>query len=419
MKLPGYAFLESLLMFGVRPGLDTTQTLCDALNSPQKSFETIHVVGTNGKGSTSYYLSLILSAHGKKTGLYTSPHLVSLRERLRIGNIPVSEMELNEALLEVQQAAIQTKITPTYFEALTVAAFLICRNKKIDVLVAEAGLGGKFDATAIAQGKMTVLTSIGLEHTAVLGYTHEAILGEKLGIMKKKSKLVHFPIPEHLWQEFEKQKKIIEFQEVPNYSFPCPSLKNKGIHYKENAKLALSAAQNFLEESFKKEIAENALKNVFWPGRMQLLYDKQGNLKFILDGAHNSHAITRLAETLNTEFPNQKFPTLLGVLQDKDLKEMLNILQNHVLKYYPVRTPYERFRNTETMTQEILNLGFMAENAGMISKELLYQIANENKTPILITGSLYLIGACIEFLKEDFDDLAFFRGMKLENNEKH
>lgn len=419
MKLPGYAFLESLLMFGVRPGLDTTQTLCDALNSPQKSFETIHVVGTNGKGSTSYYLSLILSAHGKKTGLYTSPHLVSLRERLRIGNIPVSEMELNEALLEVQQAAIQTKITPTYFEALTVAAFLICRNKKIDVLVAEAGLGGKFDATAIAQGKMTVLTSIGLEHTAVLGYTLEAILGEKLGIMKKKSKLVHFPIPEHLWQEFEKQKKIIEFQEVPNYSFPCPSLKNKGIHYKENAKLALSAAQNFLEESFKKEIAENALKNVFWPGRMQLLYDKQGNLKFILDGAHNSHAITRLAETLNTEFPNQKFPTLLGVLQDKDLKEMLNILQNHILKYYPVRTPYERFRNTETMTQEILNLGFMAENAGMISRELLYQIANENKTPILITGSLYLIGACIEFLKEDFDDLAFFRGMKLENNEKH
>lgn len=419
MKLPGYAFLESLLMFGVRPGLDTTQTLCDALNSPQKSFETIHVVGTNGKGSTSYYLSLILSAHGKKTGLYTSPHLVSLRERLRIGNIPVSEMELNEALLEVQQAAIQTKITPTYFEALTVAAFLICKNKKIDVLVAEAGLGGKFDATAIAQGKMTVLTSIGLEHTAVLGYTLEAILGEKLGIMKKKSKLVHFPIPEHLWQEFEKQKKIIEFQEVPNYSFPCPSLKNKGIHYKENAKLALSAAQNFLEESFKKEIAENALKNVFWPGRMQLLYDKQGNLKFILDGAHNSHAITRLAETLNTEFPNQKFPTLLGVLQDKDLKEMLNILQNHILKYYPVRTPYERFRNTETMTQEILNLGFMAENAGMISRELLYQIANENKTPILITGSLYLIGACIEFLKEDFDDLAFFRGMKLENNEKH
>lgn len=419
MKLPGYAFLESLLMFGVRPGLDTTQTLCDALNSPQKSFETIHVVGTNGKGSTSYYLSLILSAHGKKTALYTSPHLVSLRERLRIGNIPVSEMELNEALLEVQQAAIQTKITPTYFEALTVAAFLICRNKKIDVLVAEAGLGGKFDATAIAQGKMTVLISIGLEHTAVLGYTLEAILGEKLGIMKKKSKLVHFPIPEHLWQEFEKQKKIIEFQEVPNYSFPCPSLKNKGIHYKENAKLALSAAQNFLEESFKKEIAENALKNVFWPGRMQLLYDKQGNLKFILDGAHNSHAITRLAETLDTEFPNQKFPTLLGVLQDKDLKEMLNILQNHILKYYPVRTPYERFRNTETMTQEILNLGFMAENAGMISRELLYQIANENKTPILITGSLYLIGACIEFLKEDFDDLAFFRGMKLENNEKH
>lgn len=419
MKLPGYAFLESLLMFGVRPGLDTTQTLCDALNSPQKSFETIHVVGTNGKGSTSYYLSLILSAHGKKTALYTSPHLVSLRERLRIGNIPVSEMELNEALLEVQQAAIQTKITPTYFEALTVATFLICRNKKIDVLVAEAGLGGKFDATAIAQGKMTVLTSIGLEHTAVLGYTLEAILGEKLGIMKKKSKLVHFPIPEHLWPEFEKQKKIIEFQEVPNYSFPCPSLKNKGIHYKENAKLALSAAQNFLEESFKKEIAENALKNVFWPGRMQLLYDKHGNLKFILDGAHNSHAITRLAETLNTEFPNQKFPTLLGVLQDKDLKEMLNILQNHILKYYPVRTPYERFRNTETMTQEILNLGFMAENAGMISRELLYQIANENKTPILITGSLYLIGACIEFLKEDFDDLAFFRGMKLENNEKH
>ena len=144
------AFLESLQVFGVRPGLDSTEKLCLALGTPEKSFSTIHIVGTNGKGSTSLYLSKILQNHQKKVALYTSPHLISLCERLRINDEPVSEEILNRALLKVKEAALKENISPTYFETLTVAAFLICKEQGIEVLVAEAGLGGRFDATAVA-----------------------------------------------------------------------------------------------------------------------------------------------------------------------------------------------------------------------------------------------------------------------------
>lgn len=419
MKLEGYDFLESLLMFGIRPGLDTTSKFCNKLGFSENDFNTIHVVGTNGKGSTSFFLSHILQAHGKKTGLFTSPHLISLRERIRIENQPISEKDLNRALLEVKRIAETENLEPTYFETLTIAALIICKEKKIDVLVAEAGLGGRFDATAIAKGNTTILTSIGLEHTAILGDSLEAILREKLCIMKKGSRLAHFPIPQELKEEFESLKKELQFEEIPMYPNKVPKLSNLGKHYTENALLALSVAKDFLKEDFSIELANKALKKAFWPGRMQCLYDKNGNLQFILDGAHNSHAMKRLAETLKQEFPGQKFTTLLGVLQDKDLKEMLELIKDFVAKYYPTRTSYERFRDPVEMETEIHQLGYLAESGATISRSFIEEILQKNTPPILITGSLYLIGACIEILKQDFKELEFFRCMTPESNEKH
>ena len=176
-------FLNSRLMFGMVPGLESTRKLCDALGNPERKFKTIHIVGTNGKGSTSYYLAGILQAHGFKTGLFTSPHLVSLRERIRINDIPIDDADLERLLLRVQDAAKQVAVEPTFFEVLTLVAFLYYAEQGVDVVSMEAGMGGRLDSTAVACGDIVVLTSIGLEHTEILGPTESAILKEKMAIV--------------------------------------------------------------------------------------------------------------------------------------------------------------------------------------------------------------------------------------------
>ena len=158
-------------MFGMMPRLTTTRKLCEVLGNPQKKFKTIHVVGTNGKGSTSYYLSGILQAHGLKTGLYTSPHLVSMRERIRVDDLPIDDESLDRLIMQVKAAAEEAHVEPTFFEVLTIVAFLYYAEQQIDVAVLEAGMGGRLDSTAVADGELIVLTSIGLEHTEVLGST--------------------------------------------------------------------------------------------------------------------------------------------------------------------------------------------------------------------------------------------------------
>ena len=178
----GLEYLNSRLIFGMMPGLASTRKLCEVLGNPQKKFKTIHVVGTNGKGSTSYYLAGILQAHGIKTGLYTSPHLVNLRERIRVNDMPIDDESLDRLIMQVKAAAEKAQVEPTFFEVLTIVAFLYYAEQNIDVAVLEAGMGGRLDSTAVAEGELIVLTSIGLEHTEVLGSTESAILKEKMGV---------------------------------------------------------------------------------------------------------------------------------------------------------------------------------------------------------------------------------------------
>lgn len=156
MQNAGMEYLNSRLMFGMMPGLESTRRLCEALGNPQEKFKTIHVVGTNGKGSTSFYLAGILQAHGYRTGLYTSPHLVSLQERIRVNDLPIGAEDLDRLLLKVKSAAesinagaAEVVIEPTFFEVLTLVAFLYYAEQKIDVVVLEAGMGGRLDSTAV------------------------------------------------------------------------------------------------------------------------------------------------------------------------------------------------------------------------------------------------------------------------------
>lgn len=459
MLKEGMEYLNSRLMFGMVPGLDSTRQLCDALGNPQNKFRTIHVVGTNGKGSTSYYLSGILQAHGIKTALFTSPHLVNLRERIRVNDEPIGEEELNRYLLQVKAAAEgisagrlaagETAIEPTFFEVLTLVAFLHYADVGVEVAVLEAGMGGRLDSTAVASGNMAVVTSIGLEHVEVLGATEEAILKEKMGILgtaeggARGKRFVLGGLSSELLAAARKYAAGLEASvEVPQIRSDI-KLPNLGQHYVENASLSMKAAELFLNGSsaagfrkFDDALTVECLAKRSWAGRMQLLRDASGEVRYILDGAHNSHAVRRLVESLAQYYPNKKFHCVFGALKDKDVSEMLKLMAPHVSHWHITRTPYPRFRELDDLRGLLRELGLSVASEGELSRQFLDSVrvtadscaeiaaddysqncsANE-KLPVLITGSLYMIGESVQALKSDFDELAFFRGLEPTTNE--
>lgn len=450
----GLEYLNSRLIFGMMPGLASTRKLCEVLENPQKKFKTIHVVGTNGKGSTSYYLSGILQAHGLKTGLYTSPHLVNLRERIRIDDTPIDDESLNRLIMKVKAAAEETGVEPTFFEVLTIVAFLYYAEQGVDVAVLEAGLGGRLDSTAVADGDLIVLTSIGLEHTEVLGQTESAILKEKMGVAGSAQSILSSGRGK-VFVLGGLNKTLIEearmFASTRGCTCVVPEIRNNielpnlGQHYVENASLSMRAAQLFIQRISNREmenpagvhpglrfgaemtnpkeyddaLALKTLATRSWTGRMQKLVDRNGDMKFILDGAHNSHAVRRLVETLDEYYPGQKFHCVFGALRDKDVGEMLKLMAPHVSCWHITRTPYPRFRELADLQNELEKLGLNVSSAGEFSKEYLDQVCSSvtDSSPILITGSLYMIGAAVQELKNDFDSLSFFRGMEPITNE--
>ena len=429
MQSPGMDYLNSRLMFGMVPGLESTRKLCNALGNPERSFKTIHIVGTNGKGSTSYYLAGILQAHGFKTGLFTSPHLVSLRERIRVNDNPISDADLDRLLLQVKAAAEQLQVEPTFFEVLTLVSFLYYAEQGVDVVSMEAGMGGRLDSTAVACGNIVVLTSIGLEHTEVLGPTESAILKEKMAVVeadhRRNKTFVVGGLSESLLAEAcayasEHNAKCV----VPTIRTDI-KLPNLGHHYIENASLSLAAAESFVHSAgrvFDDSLALKTLETRSWAGRMQQLTDKNGVVRYILDGAHNSHAVRRLVETLAEYYPGTKFHCVFGALKDKDVGEMLKLMAPFVSHWHITKTPYPRFRELDDLRSELSNLGLKVASEGELSRKFLDQVAeiasadNEN-IPVLVTGSLYMIGETVQALKDDFDGLAFFRGLEPSTNE--
>ena len=440
MQSLGMDYLNSRLMFGMVPGLESTRKLCEVLGNPQTKFKTFHIVGTNGKGSTSYYLSGILQAHGFKTGLFTSPHLVSLRERIRVNDIPISDEDLDRLLLCVRDAAAKAEVEPTFFEVLTLVSFLYYAEQGVDVVAMEAGMGGRLDSTAVACGDFVVLTSIGLEHTEVLGPTESAILKEKMAVVDaseqsvvagSKSEIIRKTfivggLSESLLAEAR------QFATSHNADCIVPKIRddielpNLGHHYIENASLSLAAAERFINGSgrctYDDALALSALRTRSWAGRMQKLTDASGRVRYILDGAHNSHAVKRLVETLAEYYPEVKFHCVFGALKDKDVGEMLKLMAPHVSHWHITKTPYPRFRELDDLRGLLTGLGLKVASEGELSREFLDRVAEtafaDNKdVPVLVTGSLYMIGETVQALKNDFDGLAFFRGLNPTTNE--
>jgi dihydrofolate synthase/folylpolyglutamate synthase len=324
-------YLLSLELFGMRFGLDRMRRLMTALGHPQRRFHSIHVVGTNGKSSTTRMIAAILERHGLRTGAYTSPHLISFVERIQI-----SECDLDPAAFggAVQRAAHASELVNrslpaddnvTQFEALTAAAYSELAAREVEVAVIEAGLGGRYDATNVIPSRVQVLTSVGLEHTRWLGPTEGLIAAEKLDVVQPSGTLVMghglHKDAERVASEVasERGARIVHAPADPGV--PVAAL---GSFQRRNFACARAAAAAYLGELDSAAVADAAASTRV-PGRLQIVGEEPLAL---LDGAHNPDGVEALVESLSEPFAAGRAPlvAVVSILDDKDAAGMLRTL---------------------------------------------------------------------------------------------
>jgi dihydrofolate synthase/folylpolyglutamate synthase len=340
-------WLLSLELFGMRFGLDRMRRLMTALGHPERAFESIHVVGTNGKSSTTRMIAAILTHHGLRTGAYLSPHLASFGERIRIGEEDLAPTEFGAAVDRARHATelVERGLEPddqvTQFEALTAAAYSELARRQVEVAVIEAGLGGRYDATNVIPSKVQVLTSVGLEHTRWLGPTLHDIAGEKLDVVQPGATLVLGAALQPEVTEVaervaaERGAQIVRAGTDPGVVVGAP-----GAFQRRNFALAEAAAEAYLG-TLDLEAVRAAAAQVRVPGRLQQI---DVDPLTLLDGAHNPDGMRALAESL-PEFvaDHDRVIAVVSILDDKDAAGMLAAL---------IRTPGVRidamvFTNTQ------------------------------------------------------------------------
>ncbi len=323
--------LLSLELFGMRFGLDRMRRLMTSLGHPERRFESIHVVGTNGKSSTTRMIAAILTRHGHRAGSYLSPHLVGFHERIRIDDRDITPQQMADAIERGWRAGEQVNRAGggedpvTQFELLTAAAYSELAAQGVDVAVIEAGLGGRYDATNVIPSKVQVLTSVGLEHTRWLGPTIDAIAREKLDVVRPGGTLVlgagMHPDALAVAQELAAERNV---RIVSAGADPHASVGALGIFQQRNFALARAAAEVFLGEL---DIAavEQAAADVRVPGRLQAVDRRPLTL---LDGAHNPDGIAALVESLpeiiaSARHGDGRVVAIVSILDDKDASAML------------------------------------------------------------------------------------------------
>lgn len=323
-------YVLSRELFGMRFGLDRMRRMMTALGHPERSFDSIHVVGTNGKSSTTRMIAAILGWQGLLTGAYLSPHLISFGERIRVAD---QDLEPAAFAAAVQRAARAAELVEhslgaedrvTQFELLTAAAYSELARREVDVAVIEAGLGGRYDATNVIPSKVQVLTSVGLEHTRWLGPTITAIAAEKLDVVQPGSALI---LGDGLHPEAravaeavaaERGARLIDGSADPRVALGAP-----GAFQRRNFALARVAAEAYLGELDETAVAA-AAASVRIPGRLQIVDEDP---LVLLDGAHNPEGMAALAESL-PEVVGERRPVVavVSILDDKDAASMLTTL---------------------------------------------------------------------------------------------
>lgn len=411
-------FLYGLQMFGARPGLEVTRMLAGRSGNPQNKLRFIHVAGTNGKGSTCAMLESIYRAAGLRVGLFTSPHLISFRERIQVNRQLISEADAVRLVSAVCKSSSEFRLQtipepakagtrnpethPTLFEFVTVMALRYFAEQKCDLVIWETGLGGRLDATNIVTPLASVITNIQLDHQQWLGNTLAEIAAEKAGIIK-----AGVPV---LTAASEPEALAVIQQAAQSLHAPLTHLASDhasrltpheplqliGDHQRLNAALALATVDVLQPQIFVGEAQiRSGLAQVNWPGRLQLV-TRPGGQKILLDGAHNLAGVEALAVALRQHFPREKPTLILGMLADKDWRPMCAQLTKLAGRILTVPVSSERTAKAADLTAvcrttqplEVLECASLAEAAQRTASDPF----------VVITGSLYLVGDALELL---------------------
>jgi dihydrofolate synthase/folylpolyglutamate synthase len=395
-------FLYGLRLFGAKFGLENTFKLAVLAGNPQEKLRFIHVAGTNGKGSTCAMLESIYRAAGLRVGLFTSPHLVSFRERIQINRQLIPESDVVRLVEELRAAKAENETT--LFEFATVMAFTFFAEQQCDLVILETGLGGRLDATNIVTPLASVITNIAFDHEQWLGDTLGKIAAEKAGIIKPGIPVVTatddlsaLAVIEIIARE--KHAPLVKVGQASSLSWAgkMPALLLPGEHQKTNAALALATVEILQEQiPVTVENIRAGLAQVNWPGRLQLIQSPDGR-KILLDGAHNVAGAEALRAALEKHFANARPVLIFGALADKNWPDICRLLAPLAAKIFTVPVASER-----TAAADGLADCFRAANPALevITLENLAAalIASKDEPFVVVTGSLYLVGEALEQL---------------------
>ena len=418
-------YLYNVPKFTTKSTPEMTRAFYELLGCPGEWRKIIHVAGTNGKGSVCTYVSSILTAHGYKTAMFTSPHLISMCERFRIDGVMMSEEEFMHYFYQVQ-SVIADSYHPTFFEYLFFMAMLWFEDKGADYIVLETGLGGRLDATnIIKKPELCVITKIGIDHTMYLGDTLEEIAREKAGIIKENVPLVYYDFDAKVTQIMEntacqcgsmtypvkntniKNVKIHEkdidfcmFYEYDNYV--CPEWEEFHIptvatYQTINATMAVTASKLLLKENWKPAVAKAVLAKTFWEGRMEEVLPG-----FYVDGAHNEDGVESFLDGLS-QANIQEAILLFGVNGDKDYGLMIERIarSGHFAKIVVTKLAGERSALPEVLAEQFSKYTDSEIILTCSVKDAVVKCRELTDGRIYAVGSLYLVGEIKELVREE------------------
>ena len=387
------------------------EAILEALGNPERGLKSIHIAGTNGKGSTAAMVTAFAKAHGLRVGTFTSPHMDSIRERIQLDGVPLGEEPFWQAasvIKEVESRLLEEWGAFNYFEILTAMMFVVFQQEAVDLAIIEVGIGGLLDNTNVGHPLVSVITTIGLDHQDLLGSTLEEITAQKAGIIKAGQQVVVGPVTRECMdvireiasekgatvQAFDEEFFLIEesYQDSLQ-TIPLKQLALKGAFQKENATVAIRAFCSWMEatgRSLQPEFIEAVLRVVSWPGRMEVL---QETPLVIIDGAHNLPAIERLVQNMRTHV-GKKQTLLFSALTRKDSQQMLAKLQEALPDVNIILTSFHPSKGQSIARSDV--------EAYLDSPQISYEesfedvidrftSSTDDKSELWVTGSLYFI----------------------------
>lgn len=397
----------------IKPGLAAIEEALSLVGNPQQTLRVVHLAGSNGKGSTLTFLEAIAQEHGLRVGKFMSPCIVDVHDQIQVNGQAISATEMDRVFQQMQQAGLSGKLTD--FELLTVVAFLHFVNKKVDIALIEAGMGGLLDSTNVVTPIASIIPSIALEHTKFLGDTLESIAHHKAGIIKQHCPVIIGELPDEAKRVVynkasDKRAAVFELghhfaimatpdgecytNEAQHCKISNLTRSMKGGHQANNMALAITAffeVASVLNVSINHSAIRQAVQNASILGRFEEIMPF-----IILDGAHNPASAEKLVETIKNEFPSEPITFVIGILADKDVQQILQIFEQVSDDFY-----FVDFDNPRAMTaQKMLELSNATSKTVLVHYASFLQAQSQSKQRTVVSGSLYLLTAVRNRLKE-------------------